>query len=331
MGWPTPTWMGTALLALSVAIAYPHFLLSYQLLYSDYRNKAFRQRQFVLVSVVVPLALIALLSVGFFGQNLVVLEWLVAAMYTLVGWHYVKQIYGVMVVIGARRGYSLSQKERSFLRGHLYLLWVTALLPRHTRDWVPPRMTSVTHDFYGIRRIGLSLPPALLWLTYGLVLVSFFGLAFLCWRRYREGKGMPPRSFLVAYLSGLLWQLPLFWYPEFLVMIPIFHGLQYWLFVLTFKKNETRARLEKSGSSTREKLWLSMVGYFGLAVVLGAVGFELLPRLLNHVAGHGAWNTNGLSFVLPFWLFLNLHHYFIDSVLWKGSYPEIRAYLLSQR
>ena len=39
-----------------------------------------------------------------------------------------------------------------------------------------------------------------------------------------------------------------------------------------------------------------------------------------------AWGI--LFFVTSAMLFINIHHYFIDNVIWRFKDPEVRAYLL---
>ena len=47
----------------------------------------------------------------------------------------------------------------------------------------------------------------------------------------------------------------------------------------------------------------------------------------SRVGTNDAW---GMSFfVTAAMLFINIHHYFIDNVLWRFKDPRVRAYLLS--
>ena len=38
---------------------------------------------------------------------------------------------------------------------------------------------------------------------------------------------------------------------------------------------------------------------------------------------------HGFFFFTAAMLFINVHHYFFDNVLWRFKNPEVRAYLLS--
>jgi hypothetical protein len=63
-------------------------------------------------------------------------------------------------------------------------------------------------------------------------------------------------------------------------------------------------------------------------VMAGWLAFEMVPNTLDTALGtFGAWHM--FFFFTAAMLFINVHHYFIDNVLWRFKDPEVRAYLLS--
>jgi hypothetical protein len=61
-------------------------------------------------------------------------------------------------------------------------------------------------------------------------------------------------------------------------------------------------------------------------VALGYVCFTLVPGQLDQASD--ARNTFGFSFFLiAFLAFINIHHYFIDNVLWRFKNQQVRALL----
>src|SRR5688500_4897224 len=99
----------------------------------------------------------------------------------------------------------------------------------------------------------------------------------------------------------------------------MFHTLQYRAFV--YKMEGTRLRSEPR----RELKATALVG--GL-VLAGWLAFELIPNTLDNTVGtFAAWQM--FFFFTAAMLFINVHHYFIDNVLWRFKNPEIRAYLLA--
>jgi hypothetical protein len=99
----------------------------------------------------------------------------------------------------------------------------------------------------------------------------------------------------------------------------MFHSLQYLTFA--YKMEHTRLR----GEPRRELKATILVS--GL-VLAGWLAFELVPNTLDVAVGtFAAWNM--FFFFTAAMLFINVHHYFIDNVLWRFKDPEVRAYLLS--
>jgi hypothetical protein len=331
IGLRVPLWSDQLQWFLGFAVAYPHFSLSYQLLYLDYRKKVLKTGHFLFVSVIVPCLLLLLLVVAYASKTPALIQFLVFAMYTLVGWHYVKQSYGAMIVFGVRARYSLGNYERLALRIHLYLIWITSLLPAQL-------LSAPLQDFRGIPRYNLRLPNICLPVFQAMVVLSFLPVVFWAVRRYRQQQEAPSLTMILAYFSAL-WLLPSFRYsisnyPIFFWYVPIFHAIQYFLFVLAFKKNQMGPSpdLREKGSASWASFKLSktfvLCRYVGGAVVLGALSFVIVPDILEHFFGSLGGSATMGSYREAFWLFLNLHHFFIDSALWKGSHAEIRAYLL---
>jgi hypothetical protein len=62
-------------------------------------------------------------------------------------------------------------------------------------------------------------------------------------------------------------------------------------------------------------------------VLAGWLAFEFLPNSFDNLLGtFNAWGM--FFFFTAAMLFINIHHYFIDNVLWRFRDPEVRAYLL---
>ena len=125
---------------------------------------------------------------------------------------------------------------------------------------------------------------------------------------------------LVPFAAQYVWWLPVTRQFEFYFLLtPMFHSLQYLAFV--YKMEGTRLRSEPR----REVKATLLVS--GL-VLAGWMAFELLPNTLDTALGtFAAWQM--FFFFTAAMLFINVHHYFIDNVLWRFKNPEVRAYLLS--
>ena len=74
------------------------------------------------------------------------------------------------------------------------------------------------------------------------------------------------------------------------------------------------------------RLQVYVVTYIVLALILG---FWLLPRWLNaNVPYDRALFGTGLFFFV-FWIFINVHHYFLDTVMWRKGNPDVQRYLFA--
>jgi phosphatidylglycerophosphate synthase len=103
-------------------------------------------------------------------------------------------------------------------------------------------------------------------------------------------------------------------HPMWILLYPFFHSLQYLLFVYAYKRGE-----RASGSA--RGIW----SWFAASLLGGAMFFALLPMSLEQ------WLNPGMSLFLPvtaaFVIFINIHHYFIDNVIWRKEHTEMTQYL----
>jgi hypothetical protein len=108
-------------------------------------------------------------------------------------------------------------------------------------------------------------------------------------------------------------------YEFYFLLTPLFHSLQYLAFV--YKMEDTRL---KSGPNREVRATALVIG----VVLAGWLAFEFVPNTLDNAVGtFTAWKM--FFFFTAAMLFINIHHYFIDNVLWRFRDPEVRAYLLS--
>ena len=126
--------------------------------------------------------------------------------------------------------------------------------------------------------------------------------------------------------------------PAVLLLIPAFHALQYLAVVWRFKSNAV-------GSDPSAAYVPAAAGLFGIrppriqivrlatfaisGVALGFAGFWGIPRFLNSAVAYDQALFGPTLFLFVFWLFINVHHYFLDSVMWRGENPDVRRHLFT--
>jgi hypothetical protein len=142
----------------------------------------------------------------------------------------------------------------------------------------------------------------------------------LCRRHFAEQRKLPIVG-LSAYLISIYFWLIGRLDPALLLLIPMFHSLQYLAIV---------ARLERNRSSGSTKPWLRVLAFYLSCVVVGYFGFWLLPEWLN---GFSVFQADALSVAavstFSIWVFINIHHYFIDNVIWRKENPETARWLFA--
>ncbi|WP_339352590.1 hypothetical protein [Acinetobacter beijerinckii] len=287
----------------------PHFMISYIIFYNSSKNKIFKLNEFFFAGVFIPLILLSFLVYGFIFYDKNVFYYLLLCMFFLVGWHYIKQAYGCFIVYSAGNKVYYNKLEQEIIKFSLYPLWIFSFLRIFTSD--------SAKDFWGLE---YKTPALLLPFSNMIGWMSIFGVfAFLGLLLYNVFfmKKKPNLIALTSIVVIYIWLSPLLWDNFYFYMIPFFHSLQYFLFSGAYTKN----KIEKENSGFRG--WLF---WWGGAFILGALFFEFIPNLLDSVflVDH---NITPHLFLISFILFINIHHYFIDSVIWKGSNPDVREYL----
>jgi hypothetical protein len=120
-----------------------------------------------------------------------------------------------------------------------------------------------------------------------------------------------------------------------LYVIPAFHSLQYLLFVWRFQINKAQAsaarppRLRRLRLSTQLQGVAAFAGFMLLGETLGWFGFLGLPHTLDLAVAYdrGVWGAGLFLFMI--FMFINIHHYFIDNVIWRKENDEVRQYLFA--
>ena len=108
------------------------------------------------------------------------------------------------------------------------------------------------------------------------------------------------------------------WGEAFFIM-NLFHAVQYLPFV--YRVEDSRRRAAGAGHA-------ALVGVVAAVLLAGWLAFELVPGAFDALLGTSA--ALGISFfVIAAMLFINIHHYFIDNVIWRFADPEVRSHLLS--
>ena len=324
--------VGAAMFHAASLINDPHFSVTYLLFYRDARARAFgpayhgaQRLRYWLVAVAVPAALVAWAGWAIARDSAAALGAMIQLMFILVGWHYVKQGFGVLAVLSARRGVRWTIGERRVVLGHCLAGWAYA--------WASPFDPGTRSLVHGVLYTTWPHPPGLLLATRAAFFASAVAVLAMVARKWRR-DGRPPAlgPFVCFVVSVWMWTVYTRLDPLLAYIIPALHSLQYLYFVGLVSRGRAR---EAAGPPSFRGSVGRQLGVLGFsAVALGWLLLRGLPAWLDSLlvlpamSGVRAMAAVGPSpYLAAFTVVVNLHHYFMDSVIWRREDAETRFLL----
>jgi hypothetical protein len=303
----------------------PHFAVTYLLFYRNGRARAFgdafrgwQRARYLVAGLVVPATLAAWAIFSLVTRSAVGLGWMIQLMFLLVGWHYVKQGFGVMTVLSARRGVSFTRTERLTILAHCYAGWAYA--------WASPADTGTEVEEKGVVYVTLAHSRGLERVTLAVLLSTLLALVVVLALKWQKERRLPLGTPLVALLSSIwAWSIYSSIDPLVRYAIPALHSVQYLYFVWLLRGNEAR---EREGPPWFEVSSAVRLGTLAVsAIVLGIVLFHIAPSMLDGalVPRKDRGSVLGATpYFAALYTFVNIHHFFMDYVIWRRENPETR-------
>ena len=284
----------------------PHFMASYRLVY--------RSRETILkhkwASIYVPAILICYITLALWRAKdvpeLGIILVTVASAY--LAWHYTGQVWGMMASFAYLEGTSFDKTERTLIRTGLRVLlaWhVSWFLYTQLRD--PSRVR-----------------PLYLVISAGTVVAFLLGAIGLAKMRRRTGRFPPARS-LVAWFAIFVWYAAMARDPRALFWVQIAHALQYLAFPVRVEMN----RSSRAAPTSPRRMALHMAGYGAILLTVSVAIAQLVPMSAMGVVGNLFGEEPGRAAPILLLMFINIHHYFTDGVIWKISNAEVRRDLFA--
>lgn len=318
------------MLVLAHFVNHPHFAHSYQLFYKGFVRKAFSpestlRHRYMFAGIMVPAILVTFFVSGVALGNPPMLGLTVNLMFFLVGWHYAKQGYGILMLDAGYKGTGFSAKERRHLLWNTHIAWPTY--------WLIANNALAAKSYWGLPYVVFDVPDPLLITVSAAAAVSAVIVMrdlFLIWR---SGRTLPVNG-LVAYVASVyLWLMIAREDPLLILVVPVFHSVQYMCVVWRYQLNvETERLRERAGAA--EPAWYrtaaaGLARYVLIAGLLGLVGFWGAPLVMDTVGGYDSAVFGGTLFLFMGWTGINIHHYFIDAVIWRRENTDMRRYLFA--
>ena len=284
----------------------PHFMASYRLVY--------RSREMILkhkwASLYVPAILLAYIALALWrakdAPELGII--LVSVSSAYLAWHYTGQVWGMMASFAYLEGTSFDKTERTLIRTGLRVLlaWhVTWFLYTQLRD--PSRVR-----------------PLYLLISGGTTVAFLLGAIGIAKMRRRTGHFPPARS-LVAWFAIFVWYAAMARDPKAIFWVQIAHALQYLAFPIRVEINRTAS----AGARQAARFGLHMAAYGILLLIVSVVVAQVVPGTAMSAIAHVFGEEPGKAAPILLLMFINIHHYFTDGVIWHISNPEVRKDLFA--
>ena len=291
---------------IATVINMPHFMASYRLVYRS-RETILRHKW---ASIYVPaiLTVYIIIAVWQAQTSMVFVVVLVSVASAYLAWHYTGQVWGMMASYAYLGGQSFAKDERFLIRTGLRILiaWHVAwFLYTQLRD--PSRVRAVY-----------------MFVSAGTLLAFALGIMGLARMRKRTGT-LPPARALVAWLAIFVWYAVMARDPKAIFWIQIAHALQYLAFPIRVELNRTAAGAVGSAARTGMHMAIYAVALIAVSILVA----QVVPgRAMDAVAMYFGEEPGRVTPVLLL-MFINIHHYFTDGVIWKISNPEVRRELFA--
>ena len=311
-GWVTEAGMSQMLVAIELyllsdlLINGPHFMASYRLLYSNPKN--FRNHP--LVTILAPILAVAFLGYVIYwcyqdpastaSRELGIVTLLNWVAPIFLGWHYMGQSWGMTACFAFLSDLRMTPVERRLIRSGFHALFIYHVA------WAYDSMGFV-QGIFAEQEAGKYLMQSVMSVCRLGVFVAFvLGLWGYRQLSLREGKTIPIRVWL-PWIATFSWYIMVDVHPASFFLLQIFHALQYLMFPFRVEINDYTNPRRK-----RRHLFF----YYLALVICGFIAFNWSDLFaVSHAR---------LPMATATMMVINLHHYFIDAVIWKIRDPAVR-------
>lgn len=335
-----PTNLSPHLAALMLLVAHvvnhPHFAHSYQIFYKDFGAKlagrgygqGLRWR-YIVAGIVVPIALAAFFAAAILGNAPRTLGIAGNVMTFFVGWHYVKQGYGMLILDSVLKKRFFENREKTVFLANAYATWLSY--------WLVVNTYIAGQQMWGLEYYAIPIPAALVYLSLGAVGITTLLMLGTLARKAVVRRQAIAWNGVVAYATSLYAWLFLGLAPLIGLLIPAFHSLQYLAVVWRYRWNlegahpdaKTKPSLGGIGRFLPASRSVRFTGFIALGLIIGYAMFWALPKALDAIVPYDKSVFGPALFLFVFWIFINVHHYFLDNVMWRRGNPDTMKHLFS--
>ncbi len=326
--------LAAAMMIVAHLINHPHFAHSYQIFYRGFRTKAFTaqlgrdmQMRYIVSGLVVPAALIAFFAYCMATGDSRLMGYGANAMALFVGWHYVKQGYGMLMVDAALKRQYFTAPEKKILLVNSYAVWMAA--------WLGFNDIVSEHQLWGLQYYSFDVPDPIVVAASAVAIATGAAAAWMLAARWRSTKRLPVNGVVAYFVSLYVWLMFGAINPLWVLVVPALHSMQYMVVVWRFQTNYEKSQLAtpdyKANSLARQIFGSNHIGHLAIfavgGIIVGFIGFWGLPAMLEVAMPYDQAIFGATLFMFVAWIFINVHHYFLDTVMWRRENPDTKRYL----
>lgn len=326
--------VAATMVVVAYLVNYPHFAHSYQIFYRNFGRKVAGdgydrslQIRYIFAGIAVPLIMVGFFAYGAATADTRLLGYATNAMFFFVGWHYVKQGYGMLMVDAVLKRKFFDDRDKKVLLFNSYAVWILA--------WLQTNTAVTQGKYYGLDYYTFAAPAWIADIALLSATASTAATVLMLVNRWRKNGGALPYNGIVAYVASLyLWILIARINPLWLLVVPALHSLQYLAVVWRYQTNVERDGHDAARDPEPKILSflgplyrLRVLGFIVGGGALGYLGFWLIPFVLTALIPYDRQVLGSSLFFFIVLIFINVHHYFLDNVMWRRGNPEVLKYL----
>ena len=188
---------------------------------------------------------------------------------------------------------------------------------------------------FGIAYSTFALPPTVYYSFCAVGVITTLAVLGVFLRAWRRSGSSLPWNGVIAYLVTLyLWVMFARVNPLVYVVIATFHSLQYLTVVWRYQLNAGATSSENKSPTPSvisrvipDKLWRRFGLFVASGILLGYLFMDAIPRWLDSLFPYDRAAFGDSLFLFAFLMFINVHHYALDSVIWRRGNPDVQQYL----
>lgn len=281
---------------LTIICNHPHFCATNFRMYHSTKNIM----QFPLTALFIPVVIfIGMMASMTYPET--VAPYFVKLFVLWSPYHFSGQSVGITMIYARRSGFKVGKAERYAFSGFIFLAFITTLLTYDT--------STEPIEYYGMTYPSLGLPTWMV--TVSKIAMYGFGITLLALvaKWCIQNKRMVPPIVLLPAVTHYVWFLGGTNNPGFQEFVPFFHSAQYMLIAWTVQLRES---LEAKGvaPSKRFVVWQT-ARWMAICMAGGYAMFELLPYLFPIAKTNLVFVTGIVAAAVQ------MHHFFVDGVIWK--------------